>query len=316
MKYIFNYIVLVITVITNASSQATYIKILDINNTEERARQIEPYKGNFLISYDHIESARQHIFCGIIEIDNQADIIKDTRFIDFSNNLNSIVIDRDNKQIYYTGEPYKLNAPQQSYIVNVLDYRTLDSINRIEVIDSSRIYPIVYQTRALLNRGRLIISGSGNTPENHIMTAYIDPQTLTVDTIVHIGEPEHNYESIAAIEMYTDKKGNLTYLATSSRKISSVIVVGENKNIIKTIAYNDTNCYIALPHGCQLSDGRTVYNRCGQGLPEIVFLADSTYEIVDKFEWIKIYRGTPHFRAATVGERIGSRKPKTEIYYV
>ena len=273
-------------------AQNSYIKVLDISGTNEIAKQILPFGENFLVSYQHINNNYTRIFSGILEIDKNANFVRDKRFIDFSNNFNAIVIDSIRDKIFYTGEEYTLTNIPQSYRIYELDHNTLDSIRMIEVIDSNRIYPIIYQFNSLIYNDQLVVSGQGNTPNNHIMTAYLNLDDLTVDTIIHIGEPEHPYNSIASFELYVDGNGNLVHHAKyiNFGDTTAIIKFSKKKEIHQIIKHENKDCRgrNAWPYGCQLSDGRTVYNRCGtDGLPEIVFLADSTYDIVDKFEWRK-----------------------------
>ncbi len=273
-------------------AQNSYIKILDISRTNESADQIIPYKGNFLISYQHINNSYTNLFSGVLEVDDKANVIRDKRFVDFSNNPKALVYDSIRERLYYTGEEYTLTNIPQSYRIYELDYNTLDSIRMIEVIDSNRIYPIIYQYISLIYNDQLVVSGQGNTPNNHIMTAYLNLDDLSLDTITHIGEPEHPFNSISALEIYVDGNGNLVHHAKyiNFGDTVAILKVGENKELSQIIKIKDKYCpgKNAWPYGCQLSDGRTVYNRCGDdGLPEIVFLADSTYDIVDKFEWRK-----------------------------
>lgn len=270
-------------------AQNSYIKVLDISRTNESADQIIPYNGNFLVSYQHINNSYTNLFSGILEIDGNANIIRDKRFIDFSNNHNAIVIDTLRSKLFYTGEEYTLTNIPQSYRIYELDYNTLDSIRMIEVIDSNRIYPIIYQINSLIHNDQLVVSGQGNTPSNHIMTAYINLDDMSLDTITHIGEPEHPYTSISATTMYTGRDGSLVHHAKVFGDSIAIIKVDANKRITQTVIQIETKCFkVKSRPACLLSDGRSVYNRCGTDeLPEIVFLADSTYDIVDKFEWRK-----------------------------
>lgn len=289
MKQIILSIIFFCNFVLLLNSQNSFIKVLDISNTDESAYQIEPYKGNFLVSYAHINNSYSNLYSGILELDDKANIIRDRRFIDFSNNHNAIVIDTLRSKLFYTGEEYTLTNIPQSYRIYELDYNTLDSMRMVEVIDSNRIYPIIYQINSLIHNDQLVVSGQGNTPSNHIMTAYINLDDMSLDTITHVGEPEHPYTSISATTIYTGRDGSLVHHAKVFGDSIAIIKVDANKRITQTIIQIETKCFkVKSRPACLLSDGRSVYNRCGTDeLPEIVFLADSTYDIVDKFEWRK-----------------------------
>jgi len=271
------------------NAQNSFIKVLDFSKTNEIAKQILPFGDNFLVSYQHINNSYNRIFSGIMEIDKNANVIRDKRLIDFSNNFDAIVLDTIQNRIFYTGEEYTLTNIPQSYRIYELDQHTLDSIRMIVVIDSNRRYPIIYQTNALIHNNQLVVSGQGNTTGNHIMTAYLHLDDLNVDTITHIGEPEHPYTSISATTMYTGHDGSLVHHTKVFGDSIAIIKVDANKKIVQTVIQIETKCSkVRSWPACLLSDGRSVYNRCGvDDLAEIVFLADNTYDIVDKFEWRK-----------------------------
>ncbi|MBK9254800.1 MAG: T9SS type A sorting domain-containing protein [Saprospiraceae bacterium] len=286
MKIICSFL-LSIYIFSGLQSQDTFIKLLDISGTDEGAYQIVPYRGNFLVSYAHIDNSYTRLYSGILEMDKNANVIKDRRFVDFSNNRNAIVVDSVGNKLFYTGEEYTLTNIPQSFRIYELDPISLDSLSMVEVIDSNRIYPIIYQTNAAILGDQLVVVGSGTLDnKTNIMTAYLNKKTLKLDTITHIGE---GFGSIATRYLYIDRRGYIVHLAKffNFGDTSVLIHVDINKQIVESIKLKDTKCYGIWPFGCQLSDGRTIYQRCGIDLPEIVFLADSTFEIVNKFEWVK-----------------------------
>ena len=145
MKQIILSIIFFCNFVLFLNAQNSFIKVLDISKTSESADQIIPYNGIFLISYQHINNSYTNLFSGVLEVDDKANVIRDKRIVDFSNNPKALVYDSIRERLYYTGEEYTLTNIPQSYRIYELDHNTLDSIRMIEVIDSNRIYPIIYQ---------------------------------------------------------------------------------------------------------------------------------------------------------------------------
>lgn len=272
-------------------AQNTFIKLLKLDNGFQVGTQIEQFNSDLYVGYYHVDSIRRNFYSGILKMDINANILNNNKFWDFDNNSNSIVFDKKQTKLFLTGEAYGLTGiVPQSYRIYELDHNTLDSIRMVEVIDSNRIYPIIYQTNAVIHNDKLVVVGSG-TIENksNIMKAYLNVETLKLDTVIHFGE---GLGSISTRSLYVDRDGNLVHHTKYINFGDTVAIIkfGENKEIHQIIKHKDKYCpgKTAWPFGCQLYDGRTVYNRCGDDdLPEIVFLSDSTYDIVDKFEWRK-----------------------------
>ena len=290
MKKCYFFVILnLIYISTNA--QNSFIKLLKLDNGFQVGTQIEQFNNDLYIGYYHVDSIRRNFYSGILKMDINATILNNNKFWDFDNNSNSIVFDKERKKLFLTGEGYGLTGiVPQSFRIYELDPYSLDSLKIVEAIDNSRIYPIIYQTNSAIHNNHLVVVGSG-TIENkaNIMKAYIDVEKLKLDTIIHIGE---DLGSISTRSLYVDMDGNLVHHTKYINFGDTVAILkfGKNKELNQIIKIKDKYCpgKTAWPFGCQLSDGRTVYNRCGDDdLPEIVFLADSTYEIVDKFEWRK-----------------------------
>ena len=165
MKCFYIFIIYSITFSTGIC-QSRYAKIIDFENRPQGAVEIINYKNNFFIHHDGIcineDGNLLEGCCGVILMDDKANILDSVLIRRFSSGKKSLVIDSANNQLYFVGEEDLKDDYPNAFMVNQINIDDLSFKNSYSLHDGRIEKRKYFQLVSALFNQRLITGGSTN----------------------------------------------------------------------------------------------------------------------------------------------------------
>ena len=258
MKYLLG--IILIYCFYNVSSQTTFAKIMDFNNTPQYADQLVEYNGYYYMAYTNIGVDEDgELFesqGGVIKIDDQANMLDSNLIRSFSDNNNCLVIDSIHEKIYLTGEEYFKADYAHRFMVNEFNIDDFKSVTQ-----SFYKYPNdnqinYFQIGTLLKENKLILIGSSrNVVDKDIKSILFSIDNSNIDTTftIDFGLSTLPWSS------YFDLNKNLVFYFSNKNQNplnDKSIILKLDTNFQEIWRWESDKLGQQLPKGCQLSDGR------------------------------------------------------------
>ncbi len=244
-------------------NQSTYAKIIDYNGTPQYADQLVNYKGHYYMAYTQIGIDEDgELFesqGGVLKLDEYANMLDSNLIRRFSDNNNCLVIDSISEKIFLTGEEYFKTDYAHRFMMNEFKINDFKSITKsfYKYPDEDQIN--YYQKGSLFQDGNLLLIGSSkNQKEKDIRTLLFSIKDNIIDTsmLIDLGFNTLSWSS------YIDKDKLLTLHIYNTDSLIGLndksIILKLDTNFQEVWRWESPKLGQQLPHGCQLSDGRSI----------------------------------------------------------
>jgi len=294
MRYLLG--IILIYCFYNVSSQTTFAKIMDFNNTPQYADQLVEYKGDYYMAYTQVcidEDGDLFESCGgVIKLDNHANVLDSNLIRRYSDNNECIVIDSIQNKMYLTGEEYFKRDYAHRFMVNEF---ALDSFKNIK--QSFYKYPSndqinYFQKSSVQWNNNLILAGSSRD--------IVDDDIKTLVFGIKKFEPDRIFTfdfglSTLVWSVDVDINNNLVFYFSNQIRFENdrSIILKLDTSFQEVWRWESPKLGEQLPYGCQLSDGRLIVAMHTPGLSNIgsVWCINDDKSIAWKMEFPEINGG-------------------------
>ncbi|MFZ1705463.1 MAG: T9SS type A sorting domain-containing protein [Saprospiraceae bacterium] len=238
--------------------QNTFVKIIDLDNLPQYARQIKEINGKYFLST--FNSCGMYVCDGMSEIDIQGKILKNIKINYFSHNSNALLLKPNTDTIIYTGER-NLENKDDEFFLYVVESENLTIIDSMSI--KSEIFPRfgLFQTGTCFYKNKLVVSGVGQAvgvQGNQGLIYFLNPD-YSVDTLLTFHFTRGNTN---IWEQYVDHEGLLTFHFwydnfDEYEFRSRIIKINEDKEVVWDWVSPPIQNAIK-PYGIQHSEGFTV----------------------------------------------------------